>query len=152
MLDLETFLFRCLVALGLGLIVGLDREFKHKPLGMRSYMLVCLGSAALCMISLNIAETANANDHSFDLSRVVGGVVGGIGFLGAGAIMSNQDQGKLRGVGSGSLIWVVGIIGVAVGFGFVIEAASVTGMAFLILTIVGWLRDRFDLQDENGDS
>ncbi|MCV6824853.1 MULTISPECIES: MgtC/SapB family protein [Halocynthiibacter] len=152
MLDFETFLFRCCVALGLGLLVGLDREFKHKPLGLRSYLLVSLGSAALCMISLNIAENAATDNYAFDLSRVVAGVVGGIGFLGAGAIMSNRSDGKLRGVGSGSLIWVVGIIGIAVGFGYVKEATSVTVLAFLVLTIVGWLRDRFELQDTDEKS
>lgn len=147
MVDIETFVFRSLIALGLGLVVGLDREFKHKPLGMRAYMLVCLGSAAVSMVSLNIASEAEAKDVIFDLSRVVSGIVGGIGFLGAGAIMSNRSNGKLRGVGSGSLIWVVGIIGLAVGFGYVVEAASVTLMSFLILTLVGWLRSRFDLQN-----
>ena len=148
MVDTETFIFRSLDALGLGLVVGLDREFKHKPLGMRAYMLVSLGAAALCMISLNIAADAETNGFAFDLSRVVGGIVGGIGFLGAGAIMSNQDHGKLRGVGSGSLIWVVGVIGIAVGFGLVVEAATITLMSFLILTVVGWLRTRFDLQEQ----
>ncbi|MCI2394030.1 MgtC/SapB family protein [Aliiroseovarius sediminis] len=147
MIETETFVLRCLVALGLGLVVGLDRELKHKPLGMRAYMLVCLGSAALCMVSLNIAEETGTEDYVFDMSRIVSGVVGGIGFLGAGAIMSNRDDGKLRGVGSGSLIWVVGIIGIGVGFGYVTEAAITTLMAFGILAIVGWLRGRFDLQE-----
>ncbi|MCK0139255.1 MgtC/SapB family protein [Aliiroseovarius sp. F47248L] len=151
MIDYETFVIRSLVAMGLGLVVGLDREFKHKPLGMRAYMLVSLGAAAVCMVSLNIASEADAKGVSFDLSRVVSGIVGGIGFLGAGAIMSNRSNGKLRGVGSGSLIWVVGIIGLAVGFGFVIEAATVTLLSFLILTLVGLLRDRFDLQDHEDD-
>ncbi|MCK8482577.1 MgtC/SapB family protein [Aliiroseovarius sp. S2029] len=151
MIDFETFVFRSLVALGLGLVVGLDREFKHKPLGMRAYMLVCLGAAAVCMVSLNIAAEAEAKDVTFDLSRVVSGIVGGIGFLGAGAIMSNRTNGKLRGVGSGSLIWVVGIIGLTVGFGYVIEAVSVTLMSFLVLTIVGYLRSRFDLQENDED-
>lgn len=147
MIDYETFVVRSLVAMGLGLVVGLDREFKHKPLGMRAYMLVSLDAAAVCMVSLNIASEADAKGVAFDLSRVVSGIVGGIGFLGAGAIMSNRSNGKLRGVGSGSLIWVVGIIGLAVGFGFVIEAATVTLLSFLILTMVGLLRSRFDLQN-----
>lgn len=147
MIDTETFVLRCLVALGLGLVVGLDRELKHKPLGLRAYMLVCLGSASLSMVSLNIAAQTGTDDYAFDMSRVVSGVVGGIGFLGAGAIMSNRDNGKLRGVGSGSLIWVVGIIGLAVGFGYVLEAVITTLMAFSVLAIVGWLRGRFDLQD-----
>ncbi len=114
-------------------------------------MLVSLGAAAVCMVSLNIAAEAESNNFSFDLSHVVSGIVGGIGFLGAGAIMSNRTNGRLRGVGSRSLIWVVGIIGLAVGLGYAVEAVSVTLMSFLVLTIVGYLRSRFDLQENDED-
>ncbi|WHP70580.1 MgtC/SapB family protein [Phaeobacter inhibens] len=116
-------------------------------------MLICLGCCALTMLTLNLAATAQEGTAAVDPSRTIQGIVGGIGFLGAGAIMSTTETGKLRGVGSGAAIWVVGVVGIAVGFGFIAEAASVALLAFLILTIVDWAQQhRPDLDNGRGTS
>ena len=106
-------------ALGaLGVLVGLDREVKRKPLGARAYALIALGSACFMMVTLNLALGPMALERgiSIDPSRLIQGLVGGIDFLGAGAIIGGGSDGRLRGVGSGAAIWVVG--GVACGLGY----------------------------------
>lgn len=140
MIDTQTFILRCLLAVALGALVGLDREFKNKPLGARAYMLICIGSAVLCMMSQNMAAKTPQDMAMFDLSKIIASIVGGIGFLGAGAIMTTTEDGKLRGVGSGAAIWVVGIIGIAVGFGLLFEAITLAVISFLILIFVGFAR------------
>lgn len=140
MIDTQTFILRSLLAVALGALVGMDREFKKKPLGARAYMLICVGSAVLCMMSYNMATNMPKDIAMFDPSKIIASIVGGIGFLGAGAIMTTTEDGKLRGVGSGAAIWVVGIIGIGVGFGFLFEATTLAIISFLILILVGWAR------------
>ncbi|MHA3914673.1 MgtC/SapB family protein [Halovulum sp. GXIMD14793] len=148
-IDTQTFLIRLGVAALLGFLVGIDREMKAKPLGLRAYMLICTSSAVLCMISVNLAHEANADGLSFDLSRIISGVIGGIGFLGAGSIMSNRDEGKLRGVGSGAAVWGTGVVGIATGFGYLLEAAALAVVLFAILFLIGKARgeEMVDPQD-----
>lgn len=144
MIDTQTFLLRAAVAVILGGLIGLDREIKRKPLGLRAYMLVSLGAAAVCMMSINMAAKAEVDGLAFDLSRAVQGIVGGIGFLGAGAIISRNETGRLRGVASGSAIWLVGVVGIGVGFGLLIESAVISIAAMLILTLVAEARNGSD--------
>ncbi|MGY3437336.1 MULTISPECIES: MgtC/SapB family protein [unclassified Marinovum] len=144
MIDTQTFLLRALIAVVLGGIIGIDREIKKKPLGLRAYMLVALGSAAVCMMSINMAAKAGDDGLAFDLSRAVQGIVGGIGFLGAGAIISRNETGRLRGVASGSAIWLVGVVGIGVGFGLLLESTVIALAATLILTLVAEARDGDD--------
>ena len=122
----EEFLIRLGAALICGLLVGLDREIKHKPLGARAYILVSSGSAAWVMITINFSIQAAAAipDLSSDPTRVIQGLIGAIGFLGAGAIISQSDTGRLRGVASGATIWGTGAIGIACGLGFFAEALA----------------------------
>ncbi|MFV1528292.1 MULTISPECIES: MgtC/SapB family protein [unclassified Phaeobacter] len=153
MIAFDSFLLRCCLAVALGLLIGLDREIKHKPLGARAYMLICLGCCALTILTLNLAAAAEEGTAAIDPSRTIQGIVGGIGFLGAGAVMSTTEAGRLRGVGSGAAIWVVGVVGIAVGFGFLAEATAVAVLSFLILTIVDWAQQhRPDLDNAKDDS
>lgn len=144
MVEFTEFMFRVLFAGGCGLIVGLDREIKGKPLGAGAYVLVAIGSAALMVVTLNFALSSMAEDEAIrsDPTRLIQGIVGGIGFLGAGAIMSPSKDGRLRGVGSGAAIWAVGSIGVACGLGFLKEAAFLAVLIFIVLNIFDWLHIR----------
>ncbi len=131
---------RMAVASVLGLIIGIDRELKQKPIGMRAFMLVSLGSAAFGLITMELAYLYDnlVGVAKIDPSRVIQGVIGGIGFLGAGAII--QSQGEVRGTGTGASIWCVGSIGLACGFGFYWHAIAATTIAMIILTIIGVVR------------
>lgn len=137
MIEFTDFVYRTCFAGLCGLAVGLDREIKNKPLGARAYILVAMGSAALMTVTLNFSMSSMANDGdlTIDPTRLIQGIVGGIGFLGAGAIMSGDDSGRLRGVGSGAAIWCAGAIGVASGLAYFAEAAFVAGLVFAVLNL-----------------
>ncbi|MCF6445843.1 MgtC/SapB family protein [Nereida sp. MMG025] len=152
MIDLWEFGLRASVAVILGFLIGFERESKSKPLGIRAYMLVCLGSAGLMMITMNYAlSISQTSGLSADPTRLIQGLVGGIGFLGAGAIISNQSDGRLRGVGSGAAIWGVGGIGIACGLGFLAEAGILAVLTFVILTGCDRLQSEGQLPDGQKD-
>lgn len=134
---LEEFVWRLAAAILGGLIVGIDREIKNKPLGARSYMIVSGGAAAWTMITLDyaIALVSGPAEVMVDPSRVVQGIVGSIGFLGAGAILSRRERGHLSGVASGAAIWGAGAIGVACGAGQITQALVVSLAFFLVLNL-----------------
>ncbi|KEO59898.1 MgtC/SapB family protein [Thioclava indica] len=144
MVDFSEFVLRVLFSGGCGLVVGLDREIKGKPLGAGAFVLVAIGSAALMTVTLNFALSGTVEDDAImiDPTRLIQGIVGGIGFLGAGAIMSPRDDGRLKGIRSGAAIWAVGAIGIACGLGFLKEAAFISVLIFVVLNIFDWLHIR----------
>ncbi|MBK5133454.1 MgtC/SapB family protein [Candidatus Bathyarchaeota archaeon] len=107
----------------LGAIVGIEREITFKPAGLRTHMLVSLGSCLFTVISVGF---------DFDPARIASGIVAGIGFIGAGAIWAEKD--KIRGITTASSLWVTAAIGLAVGVGDYPLALIVTGLVFLILS------------------
>ncbi|MGH1417893.1 MAG: MgtC/SapB family protein [Hyphomicrobiaceae bacterium] len=146
-LDLGQFCFRVGIAALCGLIIGLDREFKSKPLGARAYIIICAGTAALLVVTIQVAsDIAQGNAGvSIDPSRVISGIVGGIGFLGAGAVISGQSEGRLRGVGSGSAIWATGVVGILAGLGYLAQSVILAMLIFCVLFIFDWLHERTSL-------
>ena len=128
---------RLLSAAGLAFLLGLERELRGKPAGLRSHMLVSVGAAAFILIGLHILMTTANGDPSarIDPSRIVEGVIGGIGFLGAGSII--QSRGNIQGITTGASIWISGAIGVACGLGTLGLAGMVTALAFAIVVVLG---------------
>lgn len=111
------------MAIIFGAIIGLEREITHKPAGLRTHMLVCLGSCIFTIVSLRFG---------MDPARVAAGIVTGIGFIGAGTIIA--EQGKVVGITTASSLWVTAAIGLTVGIGEYLLAAIATLLVFLILT------------------
>jgi len=107
-------------------IVGLEREVSLKPAGLRTHILVGLGSTLLTVLSLN------AFPYS-DSSRVAASIIVGIGFLGAGTIIKTKE--KVIGLTTAATLWIVASIGVAVGAGFYLLATIATTLAFLVLKL-----------------
>ena len=133
---------RLLLATALGGVVGLDRELRRKPLGLRSFMLVALGAALFClMVTELVAEFGGRENTEIDPARIVQGVVIGIGFLGAGAII--QSRGDVIGGTTGATVWAVGGIGMACGFGLYLHAVLGTGLVMFILTVIGMVQGWF---------
>jgi putative Mg2+ transporter-C (MgtC) family protein len=133
---------RLAAAVVLAGLIGLDREVRHKPVGLKTLMLVALGAAAFCTTASEMIARAQMGEsfaHAPD--RVIQGIIAGIGFLGAGAII--QDGARVRGVTTGATIWVAGGIGIASGFGIYLHAALVTGITLLVLTLVSPLERHF---------
>lgn len=141
------------VAFFCGLVLGLDREMKHKNVGVRPFLLVALGSAAFSILIIEVVHyyAQTYPDINPDPSRIIQGIITGIGFLGGGAIM--QSKGQVTGAATGAGIWLCGAIGVACGYGFHWHALIITGYAFAILCIIGVLRARCrdDLEEDDGD-
>ncbi len=128
---------RLFAATGLALLIGLEREFRGKAAGLRSHMLVSLGSATFIIIGMGILFATAEGDPSarIDPTRIVQGVVGGIGFLGAGSII--QSRGSIQGITTGASIWIAGAIGVACGVGNIALALLVTVFSLVILVGLG---------------
>jgi putative Mg2+ transporter-C (MgtC) family protein len=131
-------------AIAFACLIGLDRELKHKPLGLRTNMLVALGAASFCVIVIELQHLPDpgANASKVDAGRVLEGIIGGIGFLGAGAIIQERD--RVIGATTGAGIWTVGAIGVASGFGYYLHAAAITLLALFVLTVLGLIEGRKD--------
>ncbi|HET6470016.1 MAG TPA: MgtC/SapB family protein [Geminicoccaceae bacterium] len=134
---LEDAALRLIAAGIMGLLIGLDREVKHKPLGLKTNTLVAMGAAAFGLIVMELVHVLDRQQGlgPIDPSRVVQGIIEGIGFLGAGAII--RGRGEVIGATTGATIWVVGAIGLACGFGLVYLAGLITGLVLLVLVGLG---------------
>jgi putative Mg2+ transporter-C (MgtC) family protein len=111
-----------LIAVALGAVVGIEREHAHRPAGLRTHMLVSLGS---CLFT--IMSTA----FSSQPAQVAGGIVAGIGFIGAGTIWAEKD--KVKGITTAASLWATAAIGLTTGLGDFLLAGTVTLLVFLIL-------------------
>jgi putative Mg2+ transporter-C (MgtC) family protein len=127
-------LIRVSFALLLGFILGWERETKKKPAGLRTNMLVALGSAAFTMLSLEIFYSfLHIRERiTSDPLRILNGIMEGLGFLGAGCII--QSRGSVEGITTAATLWVVGAVGLACGAGQFRIAILTTVLAFIVLT------------------
>ena len=129
---------RLLVALVFGAVVGFEREREGKSAGIRTHMLVALGAALFTLVPV---ET---NMEVKDLSRVIQGVVVGIGFLGGGTILQLAQEHRVRGLTSAASIWVTASIGMSVGAGFLWPALIGVVLAWVVLStmhrVEAWLK------------
>ena len=123
---------RLLSATALGAIIGYQRERAGKPAGLRTHILICLGAALFTIASLY--GFGGVFGGVVDPSRVAAGIVAGIGFLGAGAIM-RRGEGVIEGLTTAATIWVVAAIGLAAGAGLYLVAA-VTAILVLIVLLL----------------
>jgi putative Mg2+ transporter-C (MgtC) family protein len=122
-----------LIALGLGLLIGLERSFAGKTAGMRTYGLVAMGSALFVILSQLVV--AGSDLYNFDPMRTAAGVIMGIGFLCGGVIIYQNHQ--LSGLTTAAGLWVSAGIGMAVGFGEV-QLAVLTTVATLVVFTALW--------------
>ncbi len=126
---------RLLVAAILGGVVGFEREREGKAAGIRTHMLVSLGAALLTVACLE------AGFKSADLSRVVQGLITGIGFLGGGTILKAKDEHQIRGLTTAASIWATMSLGVAVALGMLWPALVGLVLAWVILRLMHCLED-----------
>ncbi len=122
----------------LGGLVGLEREIKHKPAGLRTNILICLGSTIIMIVSLNLSKIYGS---IVDPSRIAAQVVTGIGFIGAGAII--RARGSVHGLTTAATIWVIAGIGLAIGNGYYSTAIISTFVVMIILNLGTRLEKRF---------
>ncbi len=128
----------CMAAL-LGGALGFERKWAGKSAGLRTHMLVSLGSALFVLVP------QQSGVSSSDLSRVIQGVISGMGFIGAGAILKRSEDSEVKGLTTAAGLWLTCAVGIAVGLGRIASALLGTALALLILTAVDrvsrWLED-----------
>jgi putative Mg2+ transporter-C (MgtC) family protein len=125
-----------LVSVLCGVIVGLERQLRGKPLDVRTAVLICLGTHVF--IRLGVAHSGDAVDPT----RVLGQVVTGIGFLGAGVILTRGQY--VVGLTTASVIWVLAAIGAAIGFGNYRAAIALALVTLTVLTILEMIEERIE--------
>lgn len=134
---------KILVAVGCGLLLGIERERKEKPAGLRTIVLITVGATLYMIISDLITLTTAGPDAitRVDPSRIASQVVTGIGFLGAGTII--QARGSVQGLTTAATIWVSAGIGLCIGVGFPVLATATTLLVLLVLVLLGPIRTWF---------
>ena len=140
-------IIRVLIATLVGILVGIEREVANHPAGMKTHALVCLGAAITTMISQEMAYSvmnSTLGDASkVDISRIASGVVSGIGFIGAGAIIKSRDGSVVTGITTAATVWVTGCIGLAIGMGYY-RIVVISLLAILFATyLLKYLEARF---------
>lgn len=132
---------RLLMAALLGGLLGYERERSGKEAGLRTHMLVALGAALFVLAPLQAGMSID------DLSRVLQGVIAGIGFLGAGAILKLGDEQRIRGLTTSAGIWLTAAIGIAAGMGRETTALFSTLLALFVLAVLRRLEARITAKD-----
>jgi len=129
---------RLLLAAILGGVIGLEREFKHRPAGLRTNMFICFGAALFTVLSRGLAAEPS------DYTRIAAQIIPGIGFIGAGSIIHNR--GLTTGLTTAATIFVVASVGMAAGGGLYLTAIFATGLVLASLFTLGHLEETFNLK------
>ena len=120
----EIFL-RLILSVIAGGLIGLEREVVHKPAGIRTHMLVCLGSALFVLVAIETLPN--------EAARIIAGIATGIGFLGAGTIFKSKNQ--VNGLTTAASIWTVSAVGLAIGLGYYLMTIIAVVLILLILQL-----------------
>jgi len=130
--DLLDLTLRLIAATLIGGLVGLDREVRRKPAGLRTHALVSLGAALVIVVV--IRTTPVGYQHVDAVSRVIQGIIAGVGFLGGGAILKSSDE-MVVGLTTAASIWLVASLGIACGAGQWVAALIALAIALIVLIL-----------------
>jgi len=136
-ISLPVVVARMLLATLLGSIIGLEREWRRRPAGLKTHMLVCLASATFTIVSLELVNVPVFDDQNIrmDPSRLVEAITSGVAFLAAGFIIF--ARGKIMGITTGAGMWLAAAVGLASGLGLWHIAIMATFIAVAVLVVVG---------------
>lgn len=127
------FLFKLGLALFLGLFIGIDRQLKNKPLGVKTSMVISVASCLITIVSIESVNVYSSPGHTnMDPMRLAAQIVSGVGFLGAGVILRRNND-VISGLTTASMVWAASALGIAIGAGFYIQAT--VAMILIILAI-----------------
>lgn len=134
-------LLRVLLAIAFGFMLGYDRKKKHKTIGVQSYPIIALSTCLIAIMSQELYQNYARIDEvvTIDFAKIISGVLTGIGFLGAGAIIKRDGEEEVVGSATGASIWAAGGLGLILGYGF--YTLSIIG--FLGLIAILTLANRF---------
>jgi putative Mg2+ transporter-C (MgtC) family protein len=134
--QLVRLMIRLMAATLLGAVVGIERERAGKPAGLRTHILVSLGTAVFVLACSSVGMSSDG------VSRVIQGIATGIGFIGAGSILKLNEARDIQGLTTAAGIWMTAAVGVSVGLGSLGIALLSTLLTLLILAVMGSLEDR----------
>lgn len=140
--EITTVIIRLFMAALLGGILGFEREQRGKAAGIKTHMLVAIGSALFVLVPMQ------AGVSEVEMSRVIQGIITGIGFLGAGAILKGHDEKDLKGLTTAAGIWVTSAIGIAAGLGRESLAILCTVFALVVLLAMPRVVDVLDTKEK----
>ena len=129
---------RLACAMLVGLVIGTEREYTHRPAGMRTHILVALGACVVSITGELIFQHYSVLGSSADPARLSAQVITGVGFLGAGTIL--REGATVKGLTTAASVWAVACLGIAAGFGY--YALAIFGMVFIFITLTffEWLQ------------
>ncbi len=139
-------ILRLILAVLLSGLVGLEREAKGRAAGLRTHMLVCVGSCLMTLTGIYLMDYYP--QAGVDPTRIAAQVISGIGFLGAGTIIQFRDS--VRGLTTAASVWTAAGIGLAVGSGFYVGAVAATGLVLVVLLMLHKLEDRVGAKSRSG--
>ncbi len=145
-IDNVQFLLQSGAATMAGLLMGLERKFKGKPAGLKTNMLVALGACAFIIISLLFKDAGGT-----DMTRIVGQIVVGVGFLGAGVILHGKEDKKVKGLATAATIWCSAAAGCFAGFGLYLPLLFFTVFVVMINLVFGYLNRKVKKHGKNPD-
>ncbi|GAC1663070.1 MAG: MgtC/SapB family protein [Candidatus Acidiferrum sp.] len=140
MLSYHEMLLRLAIAAALGAVIGVERDLRRRPAGIRTSLFVCMAAALFTILSGEIAHRFGDTGST----RIASNIVQGIGFLGAGAIL--KEAGGMVGMTTAATIFVEAAIGMAIGGGFIAVGASAAGIVLFALVVLGWGERVFNLK------
>ncbi|WP_054635643.1 MgtC/SapB family protein [Thalassobacillus sp. C254] len=136
-------LIKLSLALLFGLLIGIDRQLKHKPLGLKTSMVICVASCLITITSIEAAYNFPKMEHMMmDPMRLAAQIVSGVGFLGAGVILRRNND-VISGLTTAAMIWAASALGIAVGAGFFLEASYAVVLLILSVNVLPALVKRF---------
>lgn len=142
---IHSYIFKMILASIFGAVIGLERDVHGRAAGLRTMLLVCLGSAAFMILSESIAQTyaklVHGSELQADPSRIAAQIITGIGFLGAGSIIKYGFT--IRGLTTAACLWISAAIGMGVGAGFIDIAFVATLLSLITLTLLNKLDKSF---------
>lgn len=141
-------ILRLVLALFLSGLVGFERQIRRRTAGLRTHILVSLGSCLIMLTSMYVFDIYK-NVASLDPSRIAAGVITGIGFLGAGAIMRERGADGVKGLTTAASLWVVAAIGLATGCGFYIAAVFTTVLTLVVLLFLRYIEAAMMVKEED---
>jgi putative Mg2+ transporter-C (MgtC) family protein len=146
-------ILRTFIAVVVGSLIGLDRELRNKPAGLRTHILISLAAALFTLITFELHAQFSDGDKAADPVRIIEAVTAGVAFLAAGAII--QSRGNVQGLTTGANMWLAGALGVACGAGYYFIALIGTVFALLVLVVLAKVQARIlaktPSDDRDGD-
>jgi putative Mg2+ transporter-C (MgtC) family protein len=130
-----------------GIAIGINRDLTNKPIGMRTLALVALGAAGVTVATVQFQDLAHdAEAISRVLQGIIQGIMTGIGFIGAGVILRDNDAQEVHGLTTAASVWVTAGLGIVCGLGAWIAAITMLVLALVLLVIVGWLEKKLHVK------